>query len=426
MEVPMIKMRTLLPMLLVLSLGFGCACNKKKTDITPVSDEVNISLGEQNNAFAFNLYALADEPGKNLFYSPHSITSALSMVYGGAQGNTAKQMAKAMSFNLPAEEQHKAYLSLQQSLNALGEKGKAELNVANALFGSTTNEKFIRKDYLKLLRECYLSDLYSLDFSDFSGTAKFINTWVEGKTNDRIKNLVTEDHIRDSNEGMVLVNAIYFKGSWLNEFEPKLTVKDKFFVSSTERTEENSRNVEMMTARGDYRYAQLDGLQLLELPYAEEDLAMLFVLPDEINDMGKLLNPKNYQAWNKSLEKQEVKIFIPKFKFALTLEGLSDMLKKLGMTDAFNSNLANFNGIIPDDTGRGLFILDVIHKAFVEVNEEGTEAAAATGVVMATKAALGPDSTPIFRADKPFVYLLVHKPSNTVLFMGKMNEPPKM
>ncbi|HOU72099.1 MAG TPA: serpin family protein, partial [Candidatus Syntrophosphaera sp.] len=222
----MIKMRTLLPMLLVLSLGFGCACNKKKTDITPVSDEVNISLGEQNNAFAFNLYALADEPGKNLFYSPHSITSALSMVYGGAQGNTAKQMAKAMSFNLPAEEQHKSYLSLQQSLNALGEKGKAELNVANALFGSTTNEKFIRKDYLKLLRECYLSDLYSLNFSDFSGTAKFINTWVEGKTKDRIKNLVTEDHIRDSNEGMVLVNAIYFKGSWLNEFEPKLTMKD--------------------------------------------------------------------------------------------------------------------------------------------------------------------------------------------------------
>ena len=426
MEVPMIKIRTLLLMLLVLSLGFGCACNKKKADPAPVSDEVNTSLGAQNNAFAFNLYTLADEPGKNLFYSPHSITSALSMVYGGAQGNTADQMAKALSFDLPAEEQHQAYLALQKSLNAIGAEGKAELNVANALFGSTSNEKLIEKDYLKLLRESYLSDLYSLDFTDFSGTAKFINTWVEEKTKNRIKDLVTEDHIRDSNEGLVLVNAIYFKGSWLNEFEPKLTMKDKFFVSSTERTEENSRPVEMMTARGEYRYAQMDGLQLLELPYAEEDLAMLFVLPDEIDAMGKHLTPKNFSAWNESLAPQEVKVFIPKFKFELTLEGLSDMLKKMGMTDAFNPNLANFNGIIPDGTGRGLFILDVIHKAFVEVNEEGTEAAAATGVVMATKAAPGPDATPIFRADKPFVYLLVHKPSGTVLFMGKMNEPPKM
>jgi serpin B len=426
MEVPMIKMRTLLLMLLVLSLGFGCACNKKKADPAPVSDEVNTSLGAQNNAFAFNLYTLADEPGKNLFYSPHSITSALSMVYGGAQGNTADQMAKALSFDLPAEEQHQAYLALQKSLNAIGAEGKAELNVANALFGSTSNEKLIEKDYLKLLRESYLSDLYSLDFTDFSGTAKFINTWVEEKTKNRIKDLVTEDHIRDSNEGLVLVNAIYFKGSWLNEFEPKLTMKDKFFVSSTERTEENSRPVEMMTARGEYRYAQMDGLQLLELPYAEEELAMLFVLPDEIDAMGKHLTPKNFSAWNEALAPQEVKVFIPKFKFELTLEGLSDMLKKMGMTDAFNPNLANFNGIIPDDTGRGLFILDVIHKAFVEVNEEGTEAAAATGVVMATKAAPGPDATPIFRADKPFVYLLVHKPSGTVLFMGKMNEPPKM
>jgi len=396
----MIKMRTLLLMLLVLSLGFGCACNKKKADPAPVSDEVNTSLGAQNNAFAFNLYTLADEPGKNLFYSPHSITSALSMVYGGAQGNTADQMAKALSFDLPAEEQHQAYLALQQSLNAIGAEGKAELNVANALFGSTSNEKLIEKDYLKLLRESYLSDLYSLDFTDFSGTAKFINTWVEEKTKNRIKDLVTEDHIRDSNEGLVLVNAIYFKGSWLNEFEPKLTMKDKFFVSSTERTEENSRPVEMMTARGEYRYAQMDGLQLLELPYAEEELAMLFVLPDEIDAMGKHLTPKNFSAWNEALAPQEVKVFIPK--------------------------LANFNGIIPDGTGRGLFILDVIHKAFVEVNEEGTEAAAATGVVMATKAAPGPDATPIFRADKPFVYLLVHKPSGTVLFMGKMNEPPKM
>ena len=422
----MIKMRTLLLMLLVLSLGFGCACNKKKGETEPVSGDLKTSLAEQNNAFAFELYRLADQPGKNLFYSPYSITSALSMVYGGAQGNTAVQMAEAMKFDLPAAQQHQAYLGLQQSLNAIGSQGKAELNVANALFGADSNAKLIEPDYLALLRESYLSDLYSLDFTDFSGTAQFINRWVEEKTKDRIKDLVNEGHIRDSNEGLVLVNAIYFKGSWLNEFEPKLTFQDKFYVSSTERTEENSRPVDMMTARAEYPYAQLDGLQILELPYAEEELAMMFVLPDEIANMDQQLNTESYGQWQEALSPQEVKIFIPKFKFDLTLDGLADMLKALGMTDAFNLNLANFNGIIPDETGRGLYISDVIHKAFVEVNEEGTEAAAATGIVMATKAGPGPDQTPVFRADKPFLYLLVHKPTNTVLFMGKMCEPPKM
>lgn len=422
----MTKMRILLLTLLALSLSFGCACNKKKSGPEPVSKEIETSLSEQNNAFAFQLYDLADKPGKNLFYSPYSITSALSMVYGGAQENTAAQMAKALNFDLPPAEQHQAYLAMQKSLNAIGERGKAEFNVANALFGAKNKQHLIQKDYLKLLRESYLSDLYSLDFSDFSGTAKFINRWVEEKTKDRIKDLISEDHIRDSNEGMVLVNAIYFKGNWRNEFEPKLTVRDKFYISSQERTEKNSRPVEMMSARAEFSYAELPGLQLLELPYAEDDLSMIIVLPDEIDSFAKNLNPENLNKWQDALYPREVQIFIPKFKFDLTLDGLTDMLKGLGMTDAFNGRLANFSGIIPDKTGQGLYIMDVIHKAFVEVNEEGTEAAAATGIVMATKAYLGPDETPVFRADKPFLYLLVHKPSNTVLFMGKMNEPPKL
>lgn len=181
-----------------------------------------------------------------------------------------------------------------------------------------------------------------------------------------------------------------------------------------------------MNATALYPYASLPGMKVLEIPYAEKDLAMIFVLPDEIDELTKSLNPDAFLKWQQELKSQEVRISIPKFKFDLTLDGLSDMLKGLGMTDAFSPKLANFSGIIPDETGRGLFILDVIHKAFVEVNEEGTEAAAATGIVMATKAYLGPDETPVFRADKPFLYLLVHKPSNTVLFMGKLNEPPKL
>ena len=422
----MINMRTLLIMLLVMSLGVGCACNKKKADTAAAMKEMKTNLGEQNNAFAFKLFSLADQPGENLFYSPYSITSALSMVYGGALENTAAQMASAMNFDLPAEQQHETYLALQQSLNAIGERGKAELNVANALFGADSNQNFIQKDYLNLLRKSYLSDLYTLDFTDFQGTADYINNWVEEKTRERIKDLISAEQIRDSNEGLVLVNAIYFKGNWRTEFDPKVTIRDKFYVSSKTRTTENSRIVEMMSARAEYPYARLEGMQVLELPYADEELSMIFVLPDEISDLARELSPANFNRWREALSPREVKIYIPKFKFDLTLEGLAGMLQKLGMTDAFNPNLANFSGIIPDDTGRGLFIQDVIHKAFVEVNEEGTEAAAATGVVMATKAAPGPDETPVFRADKPFLYFLLHKPSNTVLFMGKLNEPPKL
>lgn len=423
----MLKLRTLLLALLVLSFSFGCVCNKCKKDKEPVrtqEDEMT-TISEQNNALAFKLYEMADKPGKNMFYSPHSIGTALSMVYGGARKNTFEQMSKALYFGLPEMQQHEGYLKLQKELNRISEEGKAELNVANAIFGAESRKDLVQKDFIKLLQQQYLSDYYNLDFKDFSGTAKFINTWVMDKTRDRIKELVDEDHIRGSNEGMVLVNAIYFKGSWLDEFDPKLTIEDKFYVSSKKRGEEQARPVEMMSARARYKYGEAPGVQLLELPYAERDLAMLFVLPDEIDGFAKQLNSTNLMKWQESLSAREVQLYIPKFKFDITFEGLTEILKTMGMTDAFDHAKADFSGIIPNDTGRGVFIHDIIHKAFVEVNEEGTEAAAATGIVIATKMSPEPDEVITFRADKPFVYILLHKPSNTVLFMGKMNEPPK-
>jgi serpin B len=417
-------------LLVILSLCFGCACNKKKDE--PVQEPVPgpsttpTTLSEQNNDFAFRLYGLADTAGKNLFYSPYSITSALSMCYAGAEGNTEAEMAKAMSFNLPEKEQHKEYLALQQKLNAIGEGGKAKMSVANALFGAEKNKHLLRDDYLNLLRESYLSDLYSLDFSDYKGTADYINNWVEEKTNKRIKNLISEDNIRDSNDGLVLVNAIYFKGNWLKQFDPKRTTKDDFFTSSTLRDKDHTKPVEMMSIKDYFAYGKLPGYQLLELPYAEQDLAMFFVLPDEIESVGKSLDNNTFNAWQKALKVQEVQAYIPKFKLDISLEGLSKMLKSMGMKDAFDPYAADFTGMQNVSKENGLFILDVIHKAFVEVNEEGTEAAAATGVVMATKAAPGPDETPVFRADKPFLYMILHKPTNTVLFLGKLTTPPEL
>jgi len=412
---------------LVLGLGCGCSCNKTQELAELDKPDAEYASGGQGTTFALRMFQAANKRGENLFFSPYSISTALSMVYGGARGNTAEQMAKALSFARPAENQHEAMRSLQQALNDLQDRGNAELTVANAIFGARKYEDYVLPEFQTLMRKSYASELYSLDFGDARGSADFINRWVERKTKERIKNLVNAGHIEGSNHGMVLVNAIYFKGNWLTQFDPNLTREDKFYISSRSGKASDSRPVMMMHARGDYRYAELTGLQVLELPYEEEELSMLVLLPDDIDALAKDLTPANLSAWQQKLGMSQVKVFMPKFKLDISLEGIVDILKGMGMQDAFNSKTADFSGIRDEEKVPGLFIMDIVHKAFVEVNEEGTEAAAATGVVMATKAAAGPTpQIPVFRADKPFIYMILHKPSNTLLFLGKLNQPPQI
>ncbi len=419
----MTTLRIALLLLLVLGLSCGCSCNKGK-DQEPAPEPGNAGIqASEPGDFAFQIYNQMDKPGKNIFYSPYSISSALAMVWGGAKGATAEQMAQALGFTLPPKEQHAAFRKLQLALNEIGDRGKAELNVANALFGADKYKELLLQDYLDLLRDMYASDLYSLNFGDPKGTAKFINDWVEKKTKERIKNLISADAIQDSNDGIVLVNAIYFKGNWLKQFDPKATFRDTFYASSRKREAEFARPVDMMYLEGDFAYAEVPGYQLLEMPYAEKDLAMLFVLPDEIDNQKKVLSQSVYSKWRDALQVQEVKAYIPKFKVEHTLEGLAGTLSDLGIKDAFDAGLADFTGIREPGIA-DLYIMDVVHKAFVEVNEEGTEAAAATGVIMATKAA-PVKPIPVFRADRPFLYLIVHRPSGTVLFLGKLQEPSK-
>ncbi len=414
-------------LLISLSLAFGCSCNRAKQENPVDTTGLLPVLAQQNNDFAFQLFARVDEPGENLFFSPYSISSALSMVYGGAKGNTASEIASALSFSLPVPEQHAAFQALQQELNAVKKRKKAELNVANALFGAKRNQARLHKDYLELLRDSYASELYSLDFSDAKAAAGFINRWVEDKTNDRIKDLVSENHIRRSNDGLVLVNAIFFKGNWLNKFDPAYTAPDDFFTSS-ERSPETAKPVQMMTIQDDFRYARLPGCQLLELPYAEENLAMLFILPDDLDAFTTQLNTDSYAQWLAALNTQEVEVYIPKFTFDHTLQELVEKFKALGMKDAFDPGRADFSGIMPISPSERLFISDILHKAFVEVNETGTEAAAATAVVMeiTSAAPFEEPPLPVFRADHPFLYLIIHKPSTTILFLGKFADPPML
>lgn len=421
--------RYMILLLVVLCFCFSCACNKKGCDPKPeagaeLSNPEELStFADLNNDFAFRLYAKADTKGKNLFFSPYSISTALSMAYGGAKGNTATQMAKALSFSLPEAEHHAAFRDLGNHLNQIGKRGKAEMSIANGLFQAKLHEKLLLEDYRKLLQDSYGSDIYSLNFNDAKGTAKYINDWVLDRTNQRIKDLVSEDHIQSSNNGMVLVNAIFFKGKWLEQFDPKATRKDYFYVKP-ERVPENGRPVELMFRQGEYAYGEFPGFQMLELPYEEKDLSMLVILPDELSATKPELNPQNLNTWRSKLNTQEVKVYFPRFTFDLDLENIPGILKSMGMVDAFSDVSADFTGIRQPGAA-DLYIMDILHKAFVEVKEEGTEAAAATAVIMATKAAPGPEPRiPVFRADHPFIYMIIHKPSGALLFLGKFAEPP--
>ncbi|NLN85936.1 MAG: serpin family protein [Candidatus Cloacimonetes bacterium] len=422
-------LKNMMMTLLLVSLSLGCVCGKiekengreKPQNLSP---ELAAQVAAPNNALAFELLRLADKPGKNLFFSPYSLSSALSMTYTGARGETAEQMAEALNFDLFEGDQHEAYQALQQSLNAIAESGEAQLSVANALFGADKISHRIKTDFVTTLRKRYESDIYSLNFKDFNGTAKFINNWVKQKTENHIRELVTPDHIEQSHEGLVLVNAIHFKGGWQEKFYPRRTKEDTFWTSSTLRSPEYQRTVQMMNNNGKYRLGTAPGLQVLELPYSHKDLSMLIFLPDEMETFVKNLNNENLRKWTDSMWTEDVNLQIPKFKLELELSDVPKKLESLGMIDAFEPVAANFSGIIQPEAEELIFIYDIIHKAFVEVNEEGTEAAAATAVIIGRETLSALPVEPIlFRADKPFVFMIMHNPSNTVLFLGKMNDP---
>lgn len=411
-------------LLLLITVLAMISCTKNRQ---PASQNPDMPLSEAVDAadFALKLYKEAAEDGKNIFFSPYSINTALAMAWAGAKGNTAAQMANVLGYNLPSKEQMLLHKASQDGLNAVEKRGKAQLSIANAIFGAKRYEHLLLPEYQKSIRDYYSGELHSLDFGDATGTASFINKWVEAKTAEKIKDLISAEHIRASNDGMVLVNAIYFNGRWKKRFNPDFTMKDKFFMGSPRTNDTPTAPVMMMHIRDSFGYAEMDDCQVLELPYEEDELAMLVILPKDIKAAEAKLDTAHLKKYQQAIQAREVKVFLPRFKLDISLADLSKNLKDMGITDAFSANLADFSGIRKSSGGAGLYIMDVIHKAFIEVKEEGTEAAAATGVVMATKsAAPSMDNTPIFRADHPFLYMILHKPSNTLLFVGKYCDPP--
>ncbi|MBN2496424.1 MAG: serpin family protein [Deltaproteobacteria bacterium] len=365
------------------------------------------------NAFAVGLYHQLRKEEGNLFYSPYSLSTALAMTFAGARGETAAQMASAMHFSLDPVRLHPAMAGLSREIMARAEKAGNQLRIANRLWGQQ-GYAFLPA-FLELTRKIYAAELTPLDFAATEPARQTINGWVAGKTADKILDLIPKGVLSPETR-LVLTNAIYFKGSWARKFKEEHTRPRPFHLSVSEKTE-----VPMMAQVDEFRYAQQGDLALLELPYAGDELSMVVLLPDAIDGLGKLeqsLSADGLTAWLKSMREQEVELSLPRFKLSCGFS-LPKQLMALGMQLAFGMQ-ADFTGMTAQKPG--LYISDVIHKAFVEVNEEGTEAAAATAVVMAEQG-LKRDRHPVFRADHPFLFLIRDRKSGQILFLGRVANP---
>lgn len=373
------------------------------------------ALVKGNNAFALELYQKLKDKEGNIFFSPYSVSTALAMTYAGARDNTAAQMAEALHFTLGQQDLHPAFASLEARLNGIQEAGSVLLNVANSLWPQQ-GYPFL-KAYLELVKKYYGVTVTPLDYQGAAEEARnIINRWVEEKTRDRIKNLI-QPGILNALTRLVLVNAIYFKGNWANRFDESLTRDDTFFLLSGKKAQ-----APLMTQQHEFKYGETDALQVLELAYDGEDLSMIVLLPkkkDGLPQLERSLTAENLTRWTSILRKRKVKVFLPRFKMTSQFR-LDQTLAAMGMADAFNPDKANFAGM--DGRSNWLYIGAVIHKAFVDVNEEGTEAAAATAVVMRIKMAR-PSPPPTFRADHPFLFLVRDSGSGSILFIGRVANP---
>lgn len=365
-----------------------------------------------NTEFALDSYSLISGEEGNIFFSPYSISSALAMTYAGARGKTAEEMAEVLNFRLGAARTHRAFSDLQALFSSDGPAEQTELHIANSLW---PQEGFqLLPEYRSLITYYYGAAVEPVDYAGAAEEARVtINTWVEEKTAGNIQDLITPGSL-DPAALLVLVNAVYFNGSWASRFDPDQTRDADFHLSGSGET-----TVSMMHQRGEFRYGATGELKLLELPYADGKLSMVIILPEERDGLAKVeeqLNAGTLEGWLSILNKQEVEVYLPRFSISWGTADISSMLKTLGMQTAFGPG-ADFSGI---DGRGGLFVSRVLHKAFIDVNEEGTEAAAATAVLM--KRGM-PPQVPEFRADHPFLFMIQENSTGSLLFLGRTADP---
>ncbi|UCE59787.1 MAG: serpin family protein [Phycisphaerales bacterium] len=363
-----------------------------------------------NTEFALDLYARLGSEDGNLFLSPYSISTALAMTYAGARGNTATQMAQVLHYPLDQQRLHPVLAELESSIKAAGDGSHCTLHLANALWGQ--QRYGFLDEFLALNQTHYGAGFREVDFvRDPEQARQTINKWVAQQTQQIIKELLQKGNL-DPQDVLVLTNAIYFKGDWASRFDRKLTREAPFRISNSDQIV-----VPMMSQSGQFPFASHDHLDVLELPYEGDRLSMVILLPKQVGGLAAVedsLSVENVRRWLGSLRQQDVRVSLPRLKLDFRVE-LSKTLEAMGMADAFSGRRADFSGM----TGRrDLFIAMVIHQAYVDVNEEGTEAAAATAVKM-KRSSLGVT----FVADHPFLFLIRDKHTGSILFMGRLVNP---
>jgi len=398
--------------------GSSVAVSDKPRDLSPDAGPEDVSaLADGNAAFAFDLYRTLAAGEGNLFFSPYSISVALAMTYAGAAGDTASQMASTLQFTLPQDRLHPAFnaysLDLQARAQEPTEGTPFELSIANSLWGQQGFP--FRPEFLDLLGENYDAGMRLVDFAADPEVARLaINQWVSDETREKIQDLIPSGAI-DALTRLVLANAINFKAAWLHAFDSDATTTEPFHLLDGSTVE-----VPMMHQDEPYGYAVREEYRALELPYETGNMAMLIILPDEgqLQTVEEALGSEMLQEIIGNLTYGPVILSLPMFTYESAFS-LNDALQNLGMTDAFDPERADFSGM---DGTRDLHMGSVLHKAFVSVDEQGTEAAADTAVIMELTSAL-PDEPITITVDRPFIYLIRDGQTGSLLFVGRMLNP---
>ena len=363
-------------------------------------------LTRGNRTFAVQLYRQLAIGEENLFFSPHSISAAMAMTYAGARGKTAEEMKRALHFDLDQDRLHPAFKLLNTGLAAGSDLAGQKLNIANALVLTGDD---VSRAYKTLLKDYYDAEI-------FPGDLETINAWVRNKTEHKIDKILDE---LDADSVCVILNAIYFKGLWAFPFDKERTAEAPFKVSPDRQV-----TVPLMQRNADFKLLVENDFRALEMPYQGERLSMVILLPNQVDGLNSLeqaANEPNLKQWLAALDSRhprKVRLYLPRFKLETGYD-LVPPFQKMGIAEAFKMPVADFTGM---GWPKGkLRISQIKHKAFVEVNEEGTEAAAVTAVEMVTKSIM--EHPEEFRVDHPFLFLIRDHASGTILFMGRMVDP---
>ncbi len=401
--------------IITIALLAGCSSSEPAREAPGPEPEITDAaklMAQAGNAFAVDLYKQLRTQEGNLFLSPHSILTVATMTYAGARGQTREQMAKVL--HLPEDEAsvHAGIQRLTDHHRWLHNSGQIDLCVANALWAHEAYP--FLKEYRDQTTKHYGAALHHVDFVGEPNTArKTINRWVEQRTHRKIRNLIPAGAIDEATR-VVLTNAIYFKGKWEEPFKKRNTHDAPFHLSPDKQV-----NVRMMSQTKRFPYADAEDVRLVELPYRGEALGMVVILPKREHGLAEIevdLTTNKLNGWLAALTDQKVGVQLPRFTFTSAYR-LKDTLRAMGMTDVFDLNKADLSGI---EKSRMLYVYAVLHKAFIDVAEEGTEAAAGSGKALALKSEKPMNS---FRADQPFLLLIRHRPSGGILFLGRVSDP---